>query len=270
MFKLHGSLNWYWAHNDFVGSTIALRDLPGYFENPRPYDETLRHSDLPGRVPFIVPPAISKSDYFRIPFLRDIWRQAYQSLSAADEVIFAGYSMPLADQTTAHMIRLAFRNKTPKLRILDKHPDNVKANLLQLFGGKYLNLESSSGNETAIVDFVEAWAEEESTLVWESLSDANSEDRIGIFGPNDRFLEYLIVGINEDSDSKYLTLNLGLDSTGTGSNGWRVSDLLCQPNRKPIRVNIPKVGEKFVVRSKNSDDYDFPPDLHGRFILHCL
>lgn len=80
LLKLHGSLNWYWAPNDHTGATIGRWDSAGLFGAPQREDEQGRRRSLPGRDPFIVPPATTKSDYYRNPLTRELWRRAYEAL----------------------------------------------------------------------------------------------------------------------------------------------------------------------------------------------
>lgn len=101
LLKLHGSLNWYWNPGDVTGISTARRDLPGIFYAPNPYMEEDRRRNLPGRVPFVVPPSATKSSYYRNPFVREIWQQAAAALREAEHVVILGYSLPPTDLTFA-------------------------------------------------------------------------------------------------------------------------------------------------------------------------
>ncbi|MEA2702571.1 MAG: hypothetical protein QOD63_516, partial [Actinomycetota bacterium] len=61
LLKLHGSTNTYWVPGDNSGATIHRWDLFGCWGAPEPQDEERRRRELPGREPFVVPPAASKS-----------------------------------------------------------------------------------------------------------------------------------------------------------------------------------------------------------------
>jgi len=104
LLKLHGSLNWYWSPGDPAGVSIARRDLPGIFDAPQPYNEDDRRRELPGRVPFVVPPSAVKSSYYRNPLIREIWQQAAVALRTATRIFLIGYSLPPSDLTFANML----------------------------------------------------------------------------------------------------------------------------------------------------------------------
>ena len=79
LLKLHGSLNWYWQPGDTSGISVARRLLPGYFNQPMPYTEEQRRREVPGREPFVVPPAASKSEYYSNSITKEMWTQAQTS-----------------------------------------------------------------------------------------------------------------------------------------------------------------------------------------------
>lgn len=108
LLKLHGSTNWYWHPGDFSGATTARWFLPG--EAPSrvavPDEETALKRRLPSRVPLIVPPTASKSLYYQVPLLSQLWQDAHAALSAPDVIVsFLGYSLPLTDLVTSGMLR---------------------------------------------------------------------------------------------------------------------------------------------------------------------
>jgi len=125
LLKLHGSLNWYWSPGDATGATIAKRDLPGAFPAPLAYEEHDRERELPGRVPFVVPPTAAKSLFYSTPLLHEIWSQAYTRLQSAKRVFLLGYSLPLTDLTTSSMFRDALQDTSSVVVIADLDASGV-------------------------------------------------------------------------------------------------------------------------------------------------
>ncbi len=131
LLKLHGSLNWYWSPGDETGTSVARRDLPGNFGEPRSYTEGDRRRELPGRVPFVVPPAASKSTYYRNPLLRDIWKQAREALQGAAQVVVVGYSLPPTDLTVVNMLS-TLRGSEASVTVVDLRAADVAGRLMEL------------------------------------------------------------------------------------------------------------------------------------------
>jgi hypothetical protein len=115
LLKLHGSLNWYWVPGDNSGATLnswhLLRNDP---EERRRY--------LPGREPFIVPPAATKSPYFNNPIMREIWRTAGRALKAAEQIHFVGYSLPATDLLSSSMIADGLSGRSPAIWVVNRAP----------------------------------------------------------------------------------------------------------------------------------------------------
>jgi hypothetical protein len=132
LLKLHGSLNWYWSPGDISGATVAKRDLPGSWRRPQSYREEDRERELPGRVPFLVPPTATKSSFYSSPQLREFWHQARNRLASASHVFLLGYSLPATDTTTGTMLREALASTASTLVIADVNPEPVAARLTQL------------------------------------------------------------------------------------------------------------------------------------------
>jgi hypothetical protein len=132
LLKLHGSLNWYWSAGDTSGATVAKRDLPGSWMSPRPYTEDDRQRELPGRVPFLVPPTATKSPYYSSPQLRESWQQARARLAAARYVFLLGYSLPATDTTTGTMFRAALAESESTIVVADLNAGPVVDRLVQL------------------------------------------------------------------------------------------------------------------------------------------
>jgi hypothetical protein len=120
LWKLHGSLNWWWTPGDASGATVRRVRLPGVFGAAEPVGSDEAHWSAPGRERFIVPPAALKSGYYGNPVTREIWQQAYAALRGASRLTLMGYSLPQTDLSTSGMIAEALASGTTKqLNIVD-------------------------------------------------------------------------------------------------------------------------------------------------------
>jgi hypothetical protein len=169
LLKLHGSLNWYWTPGDFTGVSVARRAIPGDYQTPRPYSEEVRRRELPGRVPFVVPPSASKSAYYRNPITREFWRQASDRLREADRVVVMGYSMPLTDLTFAEMFASSVGPQPVAVVVVDPNGDAVAARIESLRVARDRIRIVGSSDEGPIATFVGDWVREVATGIGKSL-----------------------------------------------------------------------------------------------------
>jgi hypothetical protein len=174
LLKLHGSLNWYWSPGDDTGISLARRDLPGVYARPEQYTEEDRQRELPGRVPFVVPPSATKSPYYRNPVMREVWRQASVALAAADRIIITGYSLPPADLTVASMLANALSASNASVIIVDLHPEPVAKRLHRL--GIASDRIRTVAASDPIADLVAAWRDETGRRLLYELGSSSDED----------------------------------------------------------------------------------------------
>jgi hypothetical protein len=222
LLKLHGSLNWYWRPGDSSGVSVARRDLPGWFGEPRPYDEEQRRRTLPGRTPFVVPPTASKSEYYANPLTREMWRQAAQRLHDARRVVFMGYSMPLTDVTFVNLFRDSVVNKdnSPDVVIADYSPAPVLDRLTALGVGPD-RISVAPAGPGAIESVIEAWTNALSSAVLREVADNLSEGARMILAWGDRTayapvgrLQVEDEGVTAIADAVYSSFNgaIGINS----------------------------------------------------------
>jgi hypothetical protein len=159
LLKLHGSIDSYWVSGDSTGATINRWESVGYWGAPEEPDLRRRQRELPGRVPFIVPPASGKSAFYSNPLTRELWQRAAAALTSADTVTLVGYSLPATDLVTSGMLaeRLA---KTPtRVEVVNRSSEAVVERLKRLGISKDV-ITSIGGNDAVdrFVDQIEAEA----------------------------------------------------------------------------------------------------------------
>lgn len=134
LFKLHGSISWYWVSDDLTGVTLQRWPDIGRFGEPMGDQRAEIARQLPGRVPFIAPPSSTKSKYLGNPVIRKLWRDAFEALQNAEHVYFLGYSVPQQDLAAMGLIAEAVADRTPSpaITVVDKCPTRVIDNLANL------------------------------------------------------------------------------------------------------------------------------------------
>ena len=126
--KLHGSLNWYFAHDS---KDVEIDEL---FDPNRDLIVTRRktiHPEMRNEsgenslytFPIIVPPVPHKSAIFH-PAIRPLWLGASDRLKSATDVVIFGYSCPEADHESSNLIqRTLGSRKLETFSIIDPSPE---------------------------------------------------------------------------------------------------------------------------------------------------
>lgn len=128
LLKLHGSLDVFWVPDDRTGATInRLGD--GWRWTTGALDPRARELRLPGRSPFIVPPAATKSAFYGNPFSNQLWREAANALTSAEQVDVVGYSLPATDLVVSSMIKHALAESPSQVTVVNPCPDPVAGRL---------------------------------------------------------------------------------------------------------------------------------------------
>jgi hypothetical protein len=126
LIKLHGSVNW------FYSGIRSYENEPVFYTNPfDPRDEsdenmlnmfrsqgesyTDEQLSVEDKIPFIVPPLLEKTPFFRHQIVRNEWALAGKALATASRVFCIGYSLPLSDITMHHFLgaNLAGEDRIP-------------------------------------------------------------------------------------------------------------------------------------------------------------
>lgn len=132
LLKLHGSLGWWWVDGDESGATVARERVASSFGDPQEYDDAVRRSVLPGRVPFIIPPLASKSAYYGNPVTRQLWQDAFDSLKEAGSISIFGYSLPRNDTIVGSMLQAALAGSDSQVEVINPDAAGVEHRLAGL------------------------------------------------------------------------------------------------------------------------------------------
>lgn len=103
LLKLHGSVDESWDPEIRADVFGPEGEGPGWNIPNRP-QTTIRWHDYERFDPFIVPPVTTKSSFYDIPVLRDRWLRSASVIGDASTVTLLGYSMPIADYSTARLL----------------------------------------------------------------------------------------------------------------------------------------------------------------------
>jgi len=126
--KLHGSIDCWWVNGDATGATIVR--TPGGWKDVAP--SYARQGAVPGRAPFLVPPAAGKSWFFQNPLIREVWQRAAAALQEAPAVAFLGYSFPLTDLVTSGMVADRLGGREVLVEVVNRSPGVPLDNLCRL------------------------------------------------------------------------------------------------------------------------------------------
>ena len=137
LIKLHGSLSWWYSGPgspamDAIYDAGLTPDKGWSMEGLSPFrDITVSSRD---RVPMIVPPAAVKSPYYNNLSLRALWSEAASAISAADELVFMGFSLPPSDLVVSSMLATNFAINTNSIIVPVNRSADVVCRLEQTFG----------------------------------------------------------------------------------------------------------------------------------------
>jgi hypothetical protein len=122
LLKLHGSLDWWYSGPDAEQSDpIYWLGWTGHFgEGMAPlWADWGAEQLVEDKLPMLVPPAATKTPFYKNRLLAAQWVQAAAALRAADELVLMGYSAPGTDLTVTSLIATQFKGKN----IVPVNPD---------------------------------------------------------------------------------------------------------------------------------------------------
>lgn len=120
--KLHGSIDTYWVQGDQTGATMARWSTGATYGRPVDPSADARNQTLPGREPFLVPPAAAKSAFYRNPLTTQLWQDAARALRGSTEIALLGYSIPPTDLVTTGMLGENLANRSTRVAIVNPSP----------------------------------------------------------------------------------------------------------------------------------------------------
>jgi NAD-dependent SIR2 family protein deacetylase len=116
MLKLHGSLNWLYCSN--CGRIYVDKKNIGIRKEECNYCEQVGTGSKLYLEPLIITPTILK-EYNNL-HIKNIWQNAFIDVQEATEVIFIGYSLPLADYEFKYLLKKAIKTGTKITAVLTK------------------------------------------------------------------------------------------------------------------------------------------------------
>jgi hypothetical protein len=132
LLKLHGSLSWWYSGPDAEQSDpIYWTGWRGRFGEGTQdlWPEFGAESLVVDKVPMLVPPAATKTPFYKNRLLAAQWAQAAEALQNAEELVLMGYSAPITDLTVTTLIATEFKGNTIVPVNLDKTIINRAKNL---------------------------------------------------------------------------------------------------------------------------------------------
>lgn len=164
LLKLHGSIDCWWVSGDAAGATI-VRSPGGWIGHDDP--SYARIGAVPGRSPFLVPPAAGKSQFYRNPLTREVWQRAAMALQEASTVDLVGYSVPITDLVTSGMFVDRLAGRDVLVRVINPSPGAPVDSLR----GLGLHPESPHTTVEAYVSELERLAADRATAVLADLDE---------------------------------------------------------------------------------------------------
>ncbi|SEN91679.1 SIR2-like domain-containing protein [Cryobacterium luteum] len=171
LYKLHGSINWYYAgdrapvNERIVETRTGLRWWPDVMTRgdlgPR---YTSLFSDLK---PLVIPPTVTKSAFYSNLSLRAQWAQAATAMRSAERLTVMGYSFPPSDLGARHFVSNSI-GKVP-ISVVDFSPE-VRPRIEEFLGNGRRH-DGMSG-PSAIQDYVDRHCGD--VIAWGSQTDTRS------------------------------------------------------------------------------------------------
>ncbi len=96
LWKLHGSIDWYWSEGDRFGETVVRRPIT----RPALGDS----AGIAGKRRFFAAPTATKTSYYGNEIIRHVWQRARSAIECASEIVLIGYSLPPTDLSVGSLL----------------------------------------------------------------------------------------------------------------------------------------------------------------------
>jgi len=238
LIKLHGSIDTYWVNGDSSGATIRRWAQLSSNDN-------LKHL-LPGRVPFIVPPASAKSSFYRNALTRQLWQDAAAAIATSAEVALIGYSLPPTDLVSAGMFGETLGGRNSRVVLVNPQPEQPYTTLRELGIS-----ESRITTENDCPNFVDALEQRFQPKLWHSdFSVAPAEVPVSIGVKDHPQLSVLGVKPGRTQDEVVIHVDHPGSSPVIGPDTPTVADITRSgENVSRLRVNFPNGTSAYVAET---------------------
>lgn len=228
LLKLHGSLDTHWVRGDSSGATIAR--LPGPAVWSPDVGATANDGRLerlvPGRQPFIVPPASAKSGFFSNPITRQLWQTAALRLRKAERIVIMGYSLPLTDLVAVALLGEAQRDGRASVEVVN--PDGA-AVVERLVEAAWMDRSLVRVTASTVEEYVEVLERELACRETGQLRSLPADASVVVAGPGGGVAR-AVTGFMATAPDKTQQLGVGptvsLDSLSFSSGALTIADVL--------------------------------------------
>lgn len=211
LYKLHGSVNWYYAGDRAPVSERIVETRTGlrWWPDVAPDDGRLgpRYASLfKDLKPLVIPPTVTKSAFYSNLSLRAQWAQAATAMRNAQRLTVMGYSFPPSDLGARHFVSKSI-GKIP-ISVVDVSPD-VRPRVKDFLGKDRL-VDGLSGFD-AIQEYAESHCGD--VIAWGTETDLRSGVTLPYLTRNGRDV------LPADGYADYVARSNG-DSAKLGESDW--------------------------------------------------
>lgn len=202
LYKLHGSVDWYWVPSDTAGSTLERAEE---WPAATPVEKKSRQAAIGGKVEFIVPPTNSKTAFFENSKTRFLWEQSYLALNNAERVVLIGYSLPMNDAALASMLSRSLKRSDATVVIVNPAAAAVARKLISIgiSAERIISYDGEDCMEKYVRD-EEIWTSKALAVTLNDPCRRESEELVAVGWCSGQIAQ--VVGSQLDPDSGVLTL----------------------------------------------------------------
>lgn len=152
--KLHGSINWY-IYGDITNNYSEIYYDDDIFRHPIviPDYYVIDTHEHTGLIPFIIPPVMDKSIFYKNTMLKKLWDDAHRALNNASKVVIIGYSIPQTDYSSQMLLRSAIKDDTEIVIVNTDIRDEFKKRMKDIFGDKIKD-DFKYCSDNALIEYI--------------------------------------------------------------------------------------------------------------------